>query len=266
MENKINVLVVDDEQIVLDSIKKHLRNEDCYRVFTAISVADALEIISNNKINIILTDLMMPEIDGLEFLKIIQEKSPLTINIMITGYATINTALQAQQLGAFDYLAKPFTRTELKKLVKRASELVIAEQDSEQEQELSLDHCLPKKDINQFDGRMKGIGEFSWLMKEEGETVLIGVERSFLYGIGTIQNVYLPEVGDKIRQGSVYFQVFSTDLRSESILSPLSGTVAEVNNEVIANPNETLQEPYDKGWLIRIIPSKFDEEIKILGY
>lgn len=266
MEKKINILVVDDEQIVLDSIQKHLRNEVCYQVFTASSVNDALGLIDKYDINIILTDLMMPEIDGLEFLKIIQEKSAFIITIMITGYATINTALQAQQLGTFDYLAKPFTRIELKKLVKRAADLVVAEFSAREKDGISLDNCSSKKDLNQFEGRLKGIGEFSWLTKEEGGTVLIGVERSFLYGIGLIQNVYLPAIGDEIRQGGVYFQVFSTDLRSESLLSPLSGTVKEVNKEVILNPNELLQEPYDRGWLIRIIPSKFDEEIKILGY
>jgi len=59
----------------------------------------------------------MPDIDGLEFLKLLQQKNKFIIAIMITGYATINTALQAQQLGAFDYLAKPFTRDELLKVV-----------------------------------------------------------------------------------------------------------------------------------------------------
>ncbi|MFC2131409.1 response regulator [Bacteroidota bacterium] len=262
MRAQINILVVDDEQIVLDSIKKHLRNDDDIMTYTALDVENAFKIIEKYNINIVLTDLMMPEIDGLEFLKLLQEKKQHIIAIMITGYATINSALQAQQLGAFDYLAKPFTREELKKVVKRAVNLAYASKDLD-DRGTGID--VNRNDKDKLTGRLKGIGEHSWFMKEDDGTVLIGVERPFLYSIGKIQNVYLPGVGDELRQGSVYFQVFSSDLRSESLLSPLSGYVAAVNEELLKNPDEYLEDPYGKGWLIKISPTNFDEEIKILG-
>ena len=69
----------------------------------------------------------------------------------------------------------------------------------------------------------------------------------------------------ELRQGSVYFQAFSSDLRSESLLSPLSGYVSDINEELLKHPDEYLDDPYGKGWLIKISPSNFDEEIKILG-
>jgi len=262
MSAQINILVVDDEQIVLDSIKKHLRNEDDMKTFTALDAENAFKIIDEYNIDIVLTDLMMPEIDGLEFLKLLREKKQRIIAIMITGYATINSALQAQQLGAFDYLAKPFTRDELKKVVKRAVNLAYASKDLDNKGSgVELNH----KENDKLTGGLKGIGEHSWFMKEDDGTVLIGVERPFLYSIGKIQNVYLPSVGDELRQGSVYFQVFSSDLRSESLLSPLSGHVASVNEELLRNPDEYLEDPYGKGWLIKISPTNFSEEIKILG-
>ena len=74
----------------------------------------------------------------------------------------------------------------------------------------------------------------------------------------------LPETGDEIRQGSVCLQVFSNDLRAQSLLSPLSGTVTKVNELVTENPNEALQSPYETGWLIQIDPSRYDEEKKLL--
>ena len=112
---------------------------------------------------------------------------------------------------------------------------------------------------------IKGIGEHSWLMHEDDGSVLIGVERTFLITIGRIQTVYLPSEGDELRQGSIYFQVFSADLRSQSLLSPLSGIVVKVNDDIYNNPNEMLEDPYGKGWLIKIKPTNLDEEIKLIG-
>ena len=253
------ILIVDDEQIVLDSIRKHLRNVSDYASFTALNVDNALKILDSEDIDIVLTDLMMPEIDGLELLKLLQQKSKFIIAIMITGYATINTALQAQQLGAFDYLAKPFTREELLKVVKRAASLALASKMQE-----TSDKPVTREKPH-WTGGLKGIGEHSWFMKDEDGSVLIGVERPFLYSFGKIQNVYLPSVGDELRQGSVYFQIFSSDLRSESLLSPLSGSVIAVNEPLVSNPDFYLEDPYGKGWLVRLEASNFLDDIKILG-
>ncbi len=260
MKKKLNILIVDDEQIVLDSITKHLRKEENLQLITSLRVEEAIEIMKSQNIHIILTDLMMPEIDGLEFLKITKDNKPDTIVIMITGYATINTALQAMQLGAFDYIAKPFSRDELKKVVQRAADLAYA----------SVENISGKKDRSKDDAdklltTVKGIGEHSWMMKEDDGNVRIGVERPFLYSVGRIQSVYLPSVGDRLRQGSVYFQVFSADLRSQSLLSPISGIVVEVNENVSKNPTKSLEDPYDSGWLIKLEPDNFEEEVKLIG-
>ncbi len=260
MARKIKILVVDDERIVIDSVKRHLRDESEFEVLEAERADKALEILDKEDVDIVLTDLMMPEIDGLELLAEIKKREAPTITIMITGYATINTALQAQHLGAFDYIAKPFTKSELKKIVRRAAELAKAYRqsiDGETEEKIIREERLRSG--------LKGAGENSWLMILEDGLAMIGVERPVLYSIGAIQSVYLPEVGDELRQGSVYFQIFSKDLRSESLTCPLSGTVKEVNKLVLENPNEALQDPYGKGWLIKLSPSKFEEERKTLG-
>ncbi len=261
MDNKLNILIVDDEQIVLDSIRKLLKNEPDYNLLTALSVDEAFKVMAINHIHIILTDLMMPEIDGLEFMKILKDNHPNIIAIMITGYATINTALQSMQLGAFDYLAKPFTREELIKVVRRAAGLAITILNASDSDIAKLKVSESEK----FMTTLGSIGEHSWLMRDDDGTVLIGAERSFLYSIGRILTVYLPSVGDELRHGSVFFQVFSTDLRSLSLLSPLSGTVIEVNESINKDPNGILQDPYGKGWLIKINPANFEEEIKLMG-
>lgn len=129
-EPLINILVVDDEQIVLDSVKKHLRGQDL-TIHTAASAEEGLVILDRETIDFVLTDLMMPKVDGMEFMKMAHEKRPSLPMIMMTGYATISTALQATQMGAFAYIAKPFSRSELQEVVTRAvaeAERLAAEQ------------------------------------------------------------------------------------------------------------------------------------------
>jgi len=256
MDTKLNVLVVDDEQIVLDSVKRHLRNDDV-NILTALRVSEGQEIMKKETVDIILTDLMMPDIDGLEFMKIVGKEHPNLPMIMITGYATISTALQATQLGAFDYIAKPFTKTELRSVVKRAIDLVRVSDKAEDSSEKIV--------LSEKDKALRTIGEYSWVMTQKDGTVLVGVERKFLHVMGKVQTVYLPAEGEKIRQGAVFFQLFSSDMRSHALLAPFSGEVVKVNQEVIDYPNKALQDPYGDGWLITIDPSNFEEERKLLG-
>lgn len=255
MSRTIQILVIDDEQIVLDSVIKHLRKEE-YEIRTVLLAPEALEMIDRDQPDIILTDLMMPEIDGLELMKRVKDKHPQIPIIMITGYATINSALQATQLGAFDYIAKPFTRAELTSVLRRAGEVVVGAAEGGE----AVAHAPQMRRRS-----LQTIGDNVWLMVEADGMVLLGVERTFVHAIGKIQNVFLPAVGDELRQGSVYLQLFSTDLRSHTVLSPLSGAVIEINEEVVTEPSKLTEDPYGEGWLIRLKPSRFEMEIKELG-
>ncbi len=254
MDRTLSILVVDDEQIVLDSVKKHLRKDDC-TVLTASLAKEGLETMDKEPVDIVLTDLMMPEIDGLEFMKLVKSKYPSVPIIMITGYATINTALQATQLGAFDYIAKPFTKMELKSVIKRAADLVAAAAE--------LGAVAPE--ASDTARTFKTVGDNVWIKVEPDGVVILGVERAYLQTVGKIQSVYLPEQGDELRQGGVYLQIIAADLRSHTIMSPLSGIVIEVNYKVLDDPVSTLEDPYDEGWLIRLKPTRFEQEIEALG-
>jgi CheY-like chemotaxis protein len=259
MNRKLNILVIDDEQIVLDSVKKHLRKEN-YALHTVLSAPEGLKLMDDITIDIVLTDLMMPEMDGLELMQKVKERMPHTPVIMITGYATINTALQATQLGAFDYIAKPFTKAELTMIIHRASELVHAADNME-----TNGNPTPEKKNQSPVRSLTSIGDDSWIMLEDDGIVLLGVERSFMQTIGKIQSVFLPSEGDQLRRGSVYFQIFSTDLRSHTVLTPLSGTVVKVNEKVNIDSSIMMEDPYGEGWLIRLKPSKFEFEIQEMG-
>lgn len=115
------ILVVDDEEIVCESVKRILEEEG-YEVESALSGREAFEKMSETPFDIVITDLKMPGIDGMEVLRTIRRDYPNTIVIMITGFSTVETAVEAMKLGAFDYIPKPFTPDEVSVVIKKAIE------------------------------------------------------------------------------------------------------------------------------------------------
>jgi DNA-binding NtrC family response regulator len=115
------ILVIDDEMIVCESCKRILEEEG-YEVETALSGKEAFEKMKASPFDIVITDLKMPGIDGMEVLKTFRKEYPDSIIIMITGFSTVETAVEAMKLGAFDYIPKPFTPDEVSIVVKKAIE------------------------------------------------------------------------------------------------------------------------------------------------
>ncbi len=117
----VKILVVDDEQIVCRSVARILDGKD-YEVSTVQEGAECLRRIELSAYDLVILDIMMPDVSGLEILQRIRECHPDTDVIMITGLAQVDVAVQAMKLGAFDYLPKPFTPEELTLSVERALE------------------------------------------------------------------------------------------------------------------------------------------------
>jgi two-component system response regulator PilR (NtrC family) len=115
------ILVVDDEQDVRETLEKVLKSMD-YVPFTAGGGKEALEIIRNNKIDVVLSDLYMPEMDGIELLKKVRSFDKNIVFMMITAHPTIETAVEAIKKGAYDYLTKPFHVEEVRLKINRALE------------------------------------------------------------------------------------------------------------------------------------------------
>ena len=115
----VNVVVIDDEQVIREGCTRVLTKEG-YQVVTADNGASGLELMNDEPADVVLLDLMMPGMDGFEVLSNIKEKWPETYVIIITGFATVEKAVQAMKNGAFDFLAKPFNPDYLRIVVKRA--------------------------------------------------------------------------------------------------------------------------------------------------
>jgi two-component system response regulator PilR (NtrC family) len=120
-EKKKRVLVVDDEQDVREILDSVLKKLD-YIPFVAESGEDALEILRNNKIDVILSDLYMPGMDGIELLKRVRTIKKNIVFLIITAHPTIETAVDAIKKGAYDYLTKPFHIEEVRVKINRAIE------------------------------------------------------------------------------------------------------------------------------------------------
>jgi DNA-binding NtrC family response regulator len=117
MGKKAIILVVDDEKIVRESLRDWLVDVG-YRVEVAESGEAALEIIKRKRVKIMLADLVMPGLDGIELMKEASKIAPRIITVIITAYGSIQTAISAIREGAYDYIEKPFCPEKVELLVK----------------------------------------------------------------------------------------------------------------------------------------------------
>jgi DNA-binding NtrC family response regulator len=120
MSGKISILIVDDEESVRDSLYNWFI-EDGFRVECAENAMKALMILESHRFDIILADLKMPGMDGLEMLKRIKTILPDSIVIVMTAFATVDTAVKALKEGAYDYVTKPFDPDDLTHLIRNAT-------------------------------------------------------------------------------------------------------------------------------------------------
>ena len=116
MEKQVNIMVVDDEAGICRNVEKIL-SKSRYNVTTAQSGSEALGKMASGKFDLVISDILMPEMNGLELLKSLKSQWPETKTVMMTAYASTDTAVKAIRLGALDYIPKPFTPKELRKMV-----------------------------------------------------------------------------------------------------------------------------------------------------
>lgn len=117
-----NILIVDDDVHILELIQRHLQSLN-YHTYKAISVKEAISILKDRTIDLLITDLQMPGVDGLQLVKYVSEHFPEIPKLAVTGYPSIDGALKAMKSGVMDYLTKPFTKEELKNAVQKSLSL-----------------------------------------------------------------------------------------------------------------------------------------------
>jgi DNA-binding response OmpR family regulator/flavodoxin len=113
------IMVVDDEVGICKNVEKILKKNN-YAVTRASSAKEALDIMAKESFSLLISDIVMPEMNGLELLKLVKKEWPITRAVMMTAYASTDTAVKAIRMGALDYLPKPFTPDELRATVENA--------------------------------------------------------------------------------------------------------------------------------------------------
>ncbi|MFN8211165.1 MAG: sigma-54 dependent transcriptional regulator [Bacteroidales bacterium] len=154
MPRKISILIVDDEESVRDSLYNWFI-EDGYRVECAEDAKKALNILESDDFDIVLADIKMPGMDGLEMLKRIKSLRKDSIVIMMTAFATVDTAVQALKDGAFDYVTKPFDPDDLSHLIRNASRQITLTE----ENELLREKLVSLENVESLVGRSQSMSQ-----------------------------------------------------------------------------------------------------------
>jgi DNA-binding NtrC family response regulator len=122
-QNETRILLVDDEPMVLSSIQVFLQLETDYQVLTFSSPARALENLEKNRIDLAISDYLMPEMDGITFLGKVKEKWPIAPRVLLTGYADKENAIKAiNDVGLYHYIEKPWNNDDLLLVIRNAVE------------------------------------------------------------------------------------------------------------------------------------------------
>jgi DNA-binding NtrC family response regulator len=119
MDKSYSVMILDDEPIVCERLRSTLEKVDL-DIETFTNPNEAIKRFAEKKFQVLVTDLKMKEMDGIEVLKLVQKVSPETQVIIITGFATVEKAREALKIGAYDFIAKPFKLSQLRDLVIKA--------------------------------------------------------------------------------------------------------------------------------------------------
>lgn len=249
-KKKKKILVVDDEITVCKSIRQAILSDD-YEVDMSLSGEEALKKDEDKQYDLIVTDLMMPGITGMDLLKSLKKKKPETNIIMITGYPTIKTAVESIKIGAFDYIPKPFTPAELRSLVFRSFK---KSESLEKGEEAPLEIKMPS-------GLHFMIGH-TWLRPEENNIAFVGVVFDFLQTVGEIIYLELPKMNDSLNQGELCAKIIDDEKFSYRIWSPASGRVVEINKVLGKDYSLLKKDPYNQGWLFKLDLANWEEDRK----
>ncbi len=120
---KLNILVVDDDKLVNEFIGETLKRVK-HTVTTAHSGEEAKNILEENTFDIVLSDIKMHKVSGMDLLKFVKERTPDTVMILMTAYGTVQNAVEAMKIGAFDYLVKPFSPDEVEMVISKAHQFM----------------------------------------------------------------------------------------------------------------------------------------------
>jgi len=263
---KARILCVDDETVILDSFRKILVL-DGYCVDTVETGREALGLIQNHSYDFVFTDLKMPEMDGVEVTKSVKHLRPDIDVVIITGYATVETAVECMKFGAMDYVQKPFTEDELLEFTKKA---FIKREDRIKKMlkpKVHITHLKETAEAKTPEFLIPG-GVFiseghCWANINEEGMVKVGFDDFARKLIGKIDAIEFPNLGLSIRKGQRLFAVKQGN-RRVIFNAPVSGKVKEINKLLNTDLESIEFSPYENNWICQLDAEELDSEISQL--
>ena len=257
MKKEYDILIIDDEQVVIDSVVKVVSSEG-FKIDSAENASKALKKIMNNQYRLIICAIMMPEMNGFQFLKEINNMNNITPVIMTSGYSTIDNAIKSLLEGAIGFLPKPFTMNELMSRILRGLKY------------MDIKKMVEANDNNteniyrRCPGNYFRLGNASWVYCQKENSVLIGACDLYLKTIDSIMQLELLDINDLISKGVVCAKFRTENNLTYNLLSPISGRIVERNENILNDIEIMIKDPFVDGWLYRIIPSELVQDLNIL--
>jgi CheY-like chemotaxis protein len=263
---KARILAVDDESIILDSFRKILVVAG-YSIDTVEKGREALGLILKRDYDFVFTDLKMPEMDGIEVTKAVKHLRTDIDVIVITGYASIDTAVETMKYGAMDYVQKPFTEDELieffnKSVIKRRDRV-----EREMKPTVRLITPSTKESGSQHEFNVPA-GIFvsrnhTWVNVEMNGIARVGIDDFVRKIIKHIDKVDLPKPNKEVKTVELRFSI-RHNAHTIDIASPISGKVMLINKEHIEHPDLIALSPFELSWMCCIEPTNLAEELRSL--
>jgi len=262
-EPKARILCVDDEAVILDSFRKILVL-DGYCVDTVETGQEALGLIQKHSYDFCFTDLKMPEMNGLDVTKAVKHIRPDIDVVIITGYATVETAVDCMKYGAMDYVEKPFTEDELLAFTKKL--LINREEKIRQTIKpnvniTNVDNILSTKSTGfSIPGGVFISDNHCWTgINQEGQAQ-VGIDDFAMKLLGKVDFIEVPNLGMIVNKGDLLFTAKSND-RTIQFQSPISGKVVKVNNQLLEDLSVLEYSSYHKNWVCVIDSDELDSEL-----
>jgi CheY-like chemotaxis protein/glycine cleavage system H lipoate-binding protein len=250
METRNRILLAEDEVDTLLGLQKTLVKEG-YAVDVAKDGLEAAEKVRAQPFDVVVSDLKMPRIDGMELLHMTKETNRNIVFIIITGYGTVDSAVEAMRLGAADYINKPFTPKILIGAIEKAL--------GKEEDKVEVREQVPKPVISAVHHTRLGN---SWFSVQPDGSVLIGADEKFYEEAGEVVYCDLPFEGDRVTKGQRCVRMINAGKHMpKKFICPLSGTVVRVNEKMETQPWVAQKDPLGDGWLFAIVPSRLEEEL-----
>jgi CheY-like chemotaxis protein/glycine cleavage system H lipoate-binding protein len=260
--NDYDLLVVEDEPVVLSAIRKILEPEG-FRMDEALNGDIALSKLKRQAYKLIVTDLMLPRISGLDLVHAIKQVHPCIPLIVITGYATLEKALQSFKVGSFDFIPKPFDTETFLAVISRGMNYSreMETRGPEEHAFLPIEGPLGTDDSSDI---VYCLGCHSQAKVQPDGSAYIRVGETFSNMMGRLSKIEVVASDDETIQGKCCAHFITEDGLVNLFWAPLSGKIEAYNEDLDKNIRLIDTDPFDQGWIFRITPSNIEKELKHL--